>query len=187
MSIERINTKPAKAIINKPKVHKPAPEIVYKAKDVSLKPKKTGRPTKYSTKLHKEICSLITQGNSLIGTCEQLNIAYNSVINWLNMYPDFLKDYTRARELQADWYADEILKTIDNAPANRDEIERAKVRAEALKWIASKLKPRRYGDKLDLTSDGERIEQPIYGGASVKREPIEGEVVKPHKLPPKAK
>jgi len=125
------------------------------------------------------ICELITNGLGLVKACEQVNVSYNTVVKWLQNDASFMKMYAQAREIQADYYADNILETIDNASSDRNEIERAKIKAEALKWIASKLKPKRYGDKLDLTSDGEKLEQPIYGGLSVapKREPIEAELV----------
>jgi hypothetical protein len=103
---------------------------------------------------------------------------------WLKNYTYFMDNYARAREAQADWYADEIISVIDNAKSDRNEIERARIKVEALKWVASKLKPKKYGDKLDLTSDGDRVPIPIYGGLSVKpneRKALEGEVVEPTK------
>ena len=159
-------------------ITKPTPPVV-------TKPRPIGRPTKYSIKLITEICDLIANGNSLRSICERPEMpAINNVRLWLIKYDEFRVRYAHARDDQADYYADEILRVIREAPATRDEIERAKVEAEALKWIASKLKPKKYGDKLDLTSDGERIEQPIYGGASLGKKPvIEGEIVKPKRLP----
>jgi hypothetical protein len=106
---------------------------------------------------------------------------------WLKNYTYFTDNYARAREAQADWYADEIISVIDNAKSDRNEIERARIKVEALKWVASKLKPKKYGDKLDLTSNGERVEVPIYGGLSVtakERKAIEAELIpaKPSKV-----
>lgn len=146
---------------------------------------KIGRPLKITTRIENDICNLISVGKSLATVCETLKLDYNTVNKRLRSSPDFLRQYTLARDSQADWYADEILKTIDDAPLSRDAIEKAKVRAEALKWIASKLKPKKYGDKLDLTSDGERIEQPIYGGKSLgtPRTVVDAEVIKPKQIP----
>ena len=142
-----------------------------------------GRPTKYTEAIADTACERIAQGKSLVNICGELDLSYTQVMVWLKKYPDFTDNYARARQDQADWYADEIISVIDNAPSDRNEIERAKIKIEALKWVASKLKPKRYGDKLDLTSDGERVPMPIYGGLSVKpwerKEAVEGEVVKP--------
>ena len=147
---------------------------------------KLGRPTKYSDTLVDTICEQIAMGRSLVNICAELDLSYSQVMVWLQKYPDFTDKYARAKEAQADWYADEMLSVIDNAKSDRNEIERAKVKIEALKWIASKLKPKKYGDKLDLTSAGERIEpQPIYGGLSLRpferKGAVEGEVVEPVK------
>ncbi len=32
----------------------------------------------------------------------------------------------------------------------------------------SKMKPKKYGDKLDMTTNGKDIPQPIYGGKSTE-------------------
>jgi len=148
---------------------------------------KLGRPTKYSNTLVDTICEQIAMGRSLVNICAELDLSYSQVMVWLQKYPDFTDKYARAKEAQADWYADEMLSVIDNAKSDRNEIERAKVKIEALKWIASKLKPKKYGDKLDLTSDGERVPVPIYGGLSVRpwerKTALEGEVVNPQQIP----
>ena len=145
---------------------------------------KLGRPTKYTEAVADDICERIARGKSLINICSELNLSYSQVMVWLKKYTDFTDKYAHAREAQADWYADEIISVIDNAKSDRNEIERAKVKIEALKWVASKLKPKKYGDKLDLTSNGDIMPVPIYGGLSVKpheRKTLEGEVVEPVK------
>jgi hypothetical protein len=40
---------------------------------------------------------------------------------------------------------------------NTEHIQRSRLRVDARKWIASKLKPKKYGDKMDVTSDGKAI------------------------------
>ncbi len=147
---------------------------------------KLGRPTKYSEALVDTICEQIAMGRSLVKICGELDLSYSQVMVWLQKYTDFAERYARARQDQADWYADEIISVIDNAKSDRNEIERAKIKIEALKWVASKLKPKKYGDKLDLTSNGDRIEVPIYGGLSVKpreREVLEGQIIKSQQIP----
>lgn len=42
-----------------------------------------------------------------------------------------------------------------------------KVKIDAYKWRASKLAPKRYGDKLDLTSDGQPIIPPPMSDAEL--------------------
>lgn len=79
-------------------------------------------------------------------------------------YPTFyecLKDeelcniYMRARDCQADYLADQIIEISDNNSKDetpfvgKNHIDRDKLRVEARKWIAAKLKPRKYGDKIE--------------------------------------
>lgn len=72
-----------------------------------------------------------------------------TVYNWLQDDAAFFDNYTRAREAQADYFADEIATIADNEP----DPNKARVRIDARKWAAGKLKPKVYGDKLDITGD----------------------------------
>ena len=78
--------------------------------------------------------------------------------------PGFSEQYTRAREEQADTLADEILAIADETPDSvTDEkgISRTdsgwvtwqRNRVDARKWVASKLKPKKYGDALKVGGD----------------------------------
>ena len=40
---------------------------------------------------------------------------------------------------------------------NKEFINRSKVRIDARKWMLGKMQPKKYGDKLDVTTDGEKI------------------------------
>ena len=58
--------------------------------------------------------------------------------------------YARARELQAQHYANEIVEIADtDTDANR-----ARVRIDARKWVACKLLPKKYGEKIDHSVEG---------------------------------
>ena len=43
---------------------------------------------------------------------------------------------------------------------NTEFVQRSRLRFDARKWAASKLDPKKYGDKLDLTNDGEKFPSP---------------------------
>lgn len=93
-----------------------------------------------------------------------------TVFSWMRRFPKFLEQYARAKEESADALADEMLEIADNATndwmqrhgkddagwvANGEHIQRSRVRIDTRKWLASKLKPKKYGDRVDLTnSDG---------------------------------
>lgn len=85
-----------------------------------------------------------------------------TVLRWADENEAFGSKYARAREAQAEFMDHKIITTADNItdPAV------ARVQIDAYKWRASKLAPKRYGDKLDLTSNGESMapnREPRYG------------------------
>ncbi|HCE6991259.1 TPA: hypothetical protein NOV39_001187 [Pseudomonas aeruginosa] len=67
---------------------------------------------------------------------------------------------TRAREAQADTLAEEILQIADDGSndtytddegrthVDYDHISRSKLRVDARKWLASKMAPKKYGDRI---------------------------------------
>lgn len=112
-----------------------------------------GRPTIYTEDLANEICRLIMEGDSLRKICASGSMPNRSTVHeWLANNHDFADQYVRARELQGDTYADEIVEIADTA-TDKDSAAAAKVRTDARKWVASKLKPKKYGDKLDLDAN----------------------------------
>lgn len=79
------------------------------------------------------------------------------------MYQGFTEQYTRAREAQAEFYADQIVDIADGVlPARGDvDVQRDRLRVESRKWVAAKLLPKKYGDKItqEVTGkDGKPIE-----------------------------
>jgi hypothetical protein len=90
----------------------------------------------------------------------------STVYRWLSDKPEFRDMYARAREDQADTLADQIVEIADQKEgdygvdgdgvlvANTDHIQRAKLRVDARKWVAAKLKPKKYGDKLSTEHSG---------------------------------
>lgn len=127
------------------------------------------RPSKYSEKVADRILEQIADGISLRSICAQEDMPNRAtVFRWLAANNEFRDQYTRAREAQADTLFDEILDIADNAAndwmerdgeddrgwtINGDHIQRSKLRIEARKWMAGKLRPKKYGDKLELSGD----------------------------------
>lgn len=81
----------------------------------------------------------------------------------------FSDRYARARDLQLEAYADEIIDIADNAKndwmernggednqswvLNGEHVQRSRLRSDNRKWILSRLKPEQYGDKLTHAGD----------------------------------
>ena len=118
------------------------------------------------------ICEQLVLGRSLRAICgEDAGMpALGSVMRWLDSDAAFRERYARARELQADTLVDEILEIADDGRndtyvddqgrvrTDHDAIARSRLRVDARKWIAAKMRPRKYGDRLTLEPTGERGE-----------------------------
>jgi len=112
-----------------------------------MKVVKIGRPSGYSVDVADTICQEIMTGKSLRTICAQEDMpGASTVYSWLREHPEFQEAYVRAREIQADVLADEIVEIADTEP----DAQVARNRIDARKWLASKLRPKKYGDHLKL-------------------------------------
>lgn len=131
----------------------------------------TGRPTSYTEETADKICDGLADARSLRSICSDPDMPSQSMVfRWLadERYASFRERYARAREAQADAIFDEMLDIADDGSndwmerrredgsvdevVNHEHISRSKLRVDARKWMAGKLRPKVYGDKLDLTS-----------------------------------
>ena len=113
----------------------------------------TGRPSSFTPKKGDAICSLIASGESVRSIAQRKDMPAESTIYlWLANEPAFSEKYTRAREQQADVYAQEIVTIADDA----EDAQIARLQMDARKWAASTLAPKKYGDKLDLNHGGQK-------------------------------
>jgi hypothetical protein len=72
-------------------------------------------------------------------------------------HDEFRRQYAHARECQADFYAEQIvdiadgkdkLEVTEGEPVLVRDHNRDRLRIDARKWFASKLAPKKYGDKV---------------------------------------
>lgn len=125
---------------------------------MSEKKRPIGRPSVFSQELVDKICELIANGMSLRAVCSQEGMpSAFTVCKWLSENEEFSKQYARAREEQADSFADEIIDIADSVAPEAGEVAKAKLQIDARKWKASKMAPKKYGDKQEIdvkSSDG---------------------------------
>ena len=117
-----------------------------------------GRPTIYSDELAATICRRLAEGESLRRICDDEDMPCKStVLGWLleEKHDGFLDQYARAREMQAEILFEEMFEIADNkaddGTAGSDDnvkVSRDRVRVDLRKWAASKLAPKKYGDKI---------------------------------------
>ena len=121
--------------------------------DLLEQPKKIGRPSSYNEQKALAICDIISQGKPYTPElAKRLGLpSYGTVFRWLHENETFRQHYARARELQADAYAEQIVHIADNDP----DASRARNRIDARKWHASHTNPKRWGDsqRIDINVD----------------------------------
>ena len=129
---------------------------------------KVGRPSDYSKELAIKICEKLADGWPLTQIVKMDGMPCLATIYLWFTQPEkkeFLDMYVRAREDQADTLADEIISIADDSEndnmiikkdgketvvEDKEWVNRSKLRVDARKWVASKLKPRKYADKIDI-------------------------------------
>jgi hypothetical protein len=128
-----------------------------------------GRPTKYTEEIAARICEAVaTSTNGLEKICDSNpDFPHKSTVRrWIVEVETFRDLYARAKEQQADVLADEIIDIADQVAEDKllthEKVGAAKLRVDSRKWVASKLKPKVYGDKTDLTTGGESMNKGFY-------------------------
>lgn len=120
-----------------------------------------GRPTIYTQKLGDDICSRIATGESLRSIVKDNKMPSSSTIfRWLldEEYKSFWEQYEKARNIQAELMFEELIEIADRKEA---DVMRDRLRVDTRKWYLSKIVPKKYGEKVDITSGGKPI--PILG------------------------
>lgn len=128
-----------------------------------------GRPTTYTLELADTVCERLSCGESMrsIGRDEDMP-AVSTLFKWIRELPEFSAQYDKAKEESADALAEDMVDIADNQVSQpvmvdglplKDEdgnivmvvdnvaVQHAKLRIDTRKWAASKLKPKKYGDR----------------------------------------
>lgn len=142
--------------------------------------KPAGRPSSFTQAMADQICERIADGESLRAICRDESMpAKSTVFKWLADMKPFADQYARAREAQADTLADEILEIADDTSRdtiatekngeqpNSEWITRSRLRVDARKWLASKMAPKKYGDKITHAGDPDAPVALVLNGSDI--------------------
>ncbi len=118
-------------------------------------------------KKFKEVIEGIESGLSAKVACKEVGVSTSWFRKWKGEGENVAL-YTRAREARADVLAEEIIEIADSEPktieseygdkVDTGDIQQKRLRVDARKWAAAKMNPKKYGDKIDHTTDGEKFE-----------------------------
>lgn len=110
--------------------------------------KKNGRPTIWSEGIEDEICRRIAAGRSVNSVSKDEDMPSDFTIwKWLGEKESFSKKYARAIEARAMAHADEISDLTKKVVSGEVPPDVARVALDGLKWTASRLLPKIYGDR----------------------------------------
>jgi hypothetical protein len=100
----------------------------------------------------------IQTGRSLRQVCQDDGMPHAStVMRWMQAFPDFANKYARARTAQADTLFDRMEAVEEAVAAGTMDSHAARVVLDSMRWRASKLAPKVYGDRLDVQVSDTRI------------------------------
>lgn len=88
--------------------------------------------------------------------------SYVIISKWMAADAELVNQYARAKEQQAEYMADEMMDIADEMPLinpitgaiDSAAVQHQRLRTETRKWLMGKLKPKKYGDKIDLNHSG---------------------------------
>jgi hypothetical protein len=117
-----------------------------------------------------DILASLSDLGSLRKACAQHEVPKGTFLGWIAEDPALADQYARAREIGLEAMAEEILDISDDSgvdvfldqatgkwTVNGEAVARARLRTDNRKWLLSKCLPKKYGDKLDLTSGGDKL------------------------------
>ena len=111
------------------------------------------------------ICEQMSLGKSLSTAIKAEGMpSYHAVMLMVKNNPEFRAMYEKAIESRADRLAEEILELADEqmpegleGPLASAWVQQKRMQVDARKWVASKLKPKVYGDRIDVAVTDNRI------------------------------
>jgi len=133
--------------------------------------------------MFKKVLKAVENGAPLGRTLNEKGMpSRTSFYTWLEEIKGYSERYARACELRADAIFEEIFDIADETSRdtitndkgmeipNSEWINRSRLRVDARKWALGKMNPKKYGDKLDVTSGNKALSVPAIVGMVIKNE-----------------
>jgi predicted transcriptional regulator len=116
-----------------------------------------------------KICELLSEGNSVCKSCKLIGISTSSFYRYLDETLNAEKEYTRARSIYVDKRLSDREELNEKCHAEMKRCDPKRVNAivcyykelaRQIEWELSKLKPKKYGDDLDMGGRGATVQMP---------------------------
>jgi len=122
------------------------------------------------------ILEMMQSGKSLRNACDAHNVSSGSFMMWVSEDRNLAEQYKAAREAMIDKIADDTVALADAEPERGPDgkvdsgwVSNQRLKIDTRKWLLSKLAPKKYGDKIEVSGDAdnplkiERIERVVVG------------------------
>ena len=98
------------------------------------------------------ICLMVADGKTLRQVSTETGLSLGTILNRVSRETKHVEQYARARETASDLFETDI---IEAALASSPETASAdRVKIDALKWVAARRSPKKYGDKVQQEHSG---------------------------------
>lgn len=127
-------------------------------------------------RIFSEVLEYIEEGKSLRSILLSNDMpSSRTFYSWLDADKEKVKRYARATEIRAEAIFEDMLEIADDGTndfmtitkgdleynvEDKEVTNRSRLRLDTRKWMLSKMQPKKYGDKLDVTSDGDALQAP---------------------------
>lgn len=131
---------------------------------------------KETEEIFMDICqNVIENGMSFNSAIEASPITRTTFYKLILRHVTLKEAYNYAREVRCDTLFEQIVDISDNMHEGietitsstdvtikkSDAFRHRQLQIDARKWVVSKMLPKKYGDKIDVTSNGEKIDVPV--------------------------
>lgn len=135
-----------------------------------------GRPSDYTPELGEEICDAIATSSYGITTLCKAHEHWPdkvTIYRWIAKIPEFCNQYTQAKKAQAELMVDEMIEIADQTVfdtyvndegklvPDHEYMQRSRLRIDTRKWMACKLIPKVYGDRVHNKVSGDEDGPPV--------------------------
>lgn len=126
------------------------------AEELTL-PAKIGRPSVFTDELGAEICDAVANGLPLYRLCHERSHwpERATIYRWADERPEFRDMFTRARELKAHLFTEEMQHLADTAAP--ESVRVAELQIKTRQWLAGKLARDAYGDAPAVVNNNAQI------------------------------
>lgn len=105
----------------------------------------------YDRDLIVQAIARLAGGTPIVAACKELGIVRSTFYHVINNDHDLLDMLARAREE----YAESIVCEMREIAETVEDVSRAKLLCDNIKWEASRMAPKKYGDRTALDVSGD--------------------------------